>query len=96
MSEIHFEAPPPGRNGGHQPATDHRAVAATLRERPGEWALIRRAGTQGSAGSTARLIKRGALLSYAPPGSFEAVSRAIDGEFRIYARYIGHLNEGTT
>lgn len=95
MSEIRFEDPPPSSNGGYGDNTDHRAAAAALRERPGDWAFVKVSGTQSSAGTTARHIRTGYLQAYAPRGSFEAASRTVDGEHRVYARYIGHLTEGT-
>ena len=46
------------------------------------------AETQGKASHTAMNIKRG-LLAGMPIGEFEAVSRTVDNEFRVYARYVG-------
>ncbi|MGW7435673.1 hypothetical protein [Streptomyces sp. NPDC054849] len=65
------------------------AIADQLRTRPGQWAHIDSKGTRASAASTAYLVNNGRLGAYAPAGTFEAKSRTVDGEYRVYARYIG-------
>jgi hypothetical protein len=82
---VTFEPLPDG-------ATRHginTAIAAKLRDRPGEWAHINTYTTPGSAASCAQQINSGRLAAYAPAGSFEAKSRTVDGERRVYARYVG-------
>ncbi|MFJ9644988.1 hypothetical protein [Streptomyces sp. NPDC101206] len=64
-------------------------IAAHLRHRPGEWAHIDNKATRASAASTAYLIRTGGLRAYTPTGHYEATSRTVDGEYRVYARYIG-------
>lgn len=65
------------------------AIAAQLKARPGEWAHVTTCSTPGSASSYARQINAALLAQYAPAGSYEAVSRTVDGERRVYARYVG-------
>lgn len=87
MSEFRFEEPPADGRAGR--GYDHGAAAAAMRERPGAWALIRTTQTSQAARSAANLIRNGRLAAYLPAGSFEAMSRTVNGEFRIYARYVG-------
>ncbi|MGW7785982.1 hypothetical protein CFC35_05460 [Streptomyces sp. FBKL.4005] len=90
MSEFRFEEPPADARTtkrGH----DHFKAAAALREQPGRWALIRTTPTSQAARSAAHQIRDGRINAYLPAGSFDATSRTVDGEFRVYARYIGHV-----
>lgn len=94
--KITFEEPPgkiwPGRLA-------HAVIAATLREKPGRWAIVDRRPNGSSARGMAYLISHGdRLKSYKPTGSFEAMARTVDvraedgsrvKEFRVYARYVG-------
>jgi len=83
---IRWEDPPPPMTGG-VPATQMRPwalVAAQLRSRPGEWALIDR---DGNIALGPRIVK--GTSWWAPKGSFTAVTRIVDGEVRIYAKYVG-------
>jgi hypothetical protein len=77
---IKFEDPPARRGGGAwSPKGTHEIIAAKLRERPGEWARIQALPSVQSAAGQA----------HAPAGSFESKSRTVDGESRVYARYVG-------
>ena len=78
---LRFENPP--RPGGSR--TDWGQVAAELRENPGKWALVGTAPTKGAAAAKAYQIKTAKAVPFTPAGSFDATSRAVDGEFRIYA-----------
>jgi hypothetical protein len=85
---LTFEEPPatsrtPGKRGKHTEA------AQELRSRPGEWAIVSVYGTGGSSSAMARHIASGYVAAYQPPGAFEATSRTVDGEARVYARYVG-------
>lgn len=73
------------RTGG----PDHVVIAAALADRPGEWAIVKEAKTQSAANAAAFQIKTGRISSYAPAGTYEAVSRTVDGKHRVYARYVG-------
>ena len=73
------------------------AFADALRARPGEWALIGAHPVAGSAGQAAYEISRALGLRnapFAPAGTFEAQSRAVCGEHRIYVRYVGGVAGG--
>lgn len=82
MSEIKWQEPPAdGRSRG---AWDKTAKA--LKERPGQWALVR----ENADPSHATRIKHGTLPCFMPRGSFEATVRKADGgKWDIYARYVG-------
>lgn len=80
-----FEEPTP-------PTPDSRAerarVAAAMRTRPGQWLLYGARPSTESARQMARSIRRGELDDF-PAGDFEANSRTICGEYRVYVRYVG-------
>jgi hypothetical protein len=86
MSELKFETPPEktrvtwGR---------HYLVAHELKAKPGEWAVVGVYNGPECAGSIARQIKGARLSAYQPAGSFEAEARTVDGEHRVYARFVG-------
>jgi hypothetical protein len=81
---VQWEAPPPRRGGR---VHDWDAIAKELRARPGEWALVAVCTNQTTAASTARYIRDG---KYKPMSAgFDATSRTVDGEARVYARYTG-------
>lgn len=73
---------PPHRHGG---AGVHAEFFAALREHPGRWA--RWPVAKGST-SVVSDVKAGKYLGSAK-GEFESVSRTVDGERRVYVRYVG-------
>jgi hypothetical protein len=86
MPEVIFEEPP----GAYAHArVEHTVVSRAARLRPGEWARVGAYPTPASASSIAYRINRGTLRAWSPAGAFEAVSRTVDGEHRVYARYLG-------
>ncbi len=87
---IRWEDPPPfvrpGR--GRTPSlADWPRVAEELREHAGRWALVLLCATGTSARQAACNIRTGATMR--SRGPFDAVARTIDGEYRVYARYVG-------
>lgn len=85
---MQFEDPP-GKYDARS-KVDHRAVAAELKARPGEWAIVRTGfPSKFAAATAASRIKAGHPVAYRPPGSFDALSRTVDSELRLYARYTG-------
>jgi hypothetical protein len=87
MPDIVWEDPPEGR-GPETRLTKWAIIGAALRSRPGEWALVEVKPSAAIASSVARNIRLG-LVRVGQPGEFDATSRNIDGEFRVYARYVG-------
>jgi hypothetical protein len=85
MSELRFEEPPAPRHGGRYSQVE---AAQKLRERPGEWAVATVCTTSDSSSSMARAIRVGTRRAWQPAGDFEAVARKVDGEYRVYARYV--------
>lgn len=83
MSEFKFEEPPPK---ARKPRFE---AAQQLRENPGRWARVGSFSKRTNANSLASIIRRGASSVWAEPGDFDAVARATDGEFRVYARFLG-------
>ncbi len=80
---IRWEDPPEGRQAGKR--TTRRPlslIAAQLRERPGQWALI---SESGDPTFVARINK--GVSWWAPEGAYEATSRTVDGKMHVYARY---------
>lgn len=94
MTEVKWEAPPPAANGGKSIAASaerHRGLAQQLKDNPGEWAVVGTKETPALAGQNAYDIRKANLAAYRPAGSFEAVARTVDGEHRVYARYVGEV-----
>lgn len=85
---IRFEEPPP-RAHRSLDKTKHEQIADKLRKHPGQWARIMTYTSLASANSVAHQIRRGKLKAYATNGTFEAVCRTVDGNHRVWARYIG-------
>ncbi|MFC8945943.1 hypothetical protein [Streptomyces rochei] len=67
----------------------HQAIATQLRARPGQWAHVLTPPASGTATSMAYVIRAAKLTAYAPAGTFEAHARTVNGEHRVYARYVG-------
>lgn len=89
MSELKFETPPAQRRitWGR-----HHEVASKLRAKPGEWAVVGVYNASNTAASIARQVNRGAMTAYQPAGSFEAMSHTVDGEPRVYVRFVGEAS----
>ena len=64
------------------------AFAAALQDRSGEWALLGRYGTAGSMRQAAYEVRHGLRPAFVG-GGFEAESRTMFGEHRVYVRYVG-------
>lgn len=84
MTGLRFEELP-DRTGY---ASKWRTISGELRARPGEWAVVAVVGDAGKSGTTAAAVKRGVYAGM-PKGEFEATARTVNGEHRVYARYIG-------
>lgn len=81
---IRFEDPP-------KAPSSWADVAEELRAQPGRWAVVRdkSSGVKPNGFFTyASRIRRG-TGPFAPAGSFEAVVRDVDGEMRVFARFVG-------
>lgn len=69
-----------------------QVFAGALRARPGDWALLGKYATSGSARQSAYCVRQAddpQDQPFAPAGSFEAEARTMLGEHRVYARYVG-------
>lgn len=96
VSDIEFEDPPERRRAAR---LSHSIIAAQLREKPRQWAVVDRRPTSTSARGLAYTISHAMRLpAYRPVGSFEAMARTVDvrqgdgtrkPEFRVYARFVG-------
>ncbi|WP_109507309.1 hypothetical protein [Nocardioides speluncae] len=87
-------AKPAGLVWEDPPAKDSKpgryaAIAAALRERPNSWAVIRTyPADQGKKGwGFASSIRNGKYLDFRH--GFEASARTVDGQVRVYVRYVG-------
>lgn len=90
MSEIKWEDPPRVDAYPRGGKGKHAAIAEQLKARPGVWGRVFSSASAESARSMAYFINRAVRVkAYEPAGSFEAVSRKIDGETHVYARYVG-------
>jgi len=86
--KIRFE-PLPVSGGSQVRGVSHEVIAEQLRERPREWAHVLTYPTRESASTVAYSIRNGHRSAWAPAGAFEAKSRTVNGEYRVYARYVG-------
>jgi len=89
VTEIRWENPPSTRGGRY---TDWNALLLPLMEQPNRWAIIATRPTSMSAQSAAGGLR--AKRSKMPPGRWEFAARQVDGEHRIYARYLGPHEDG--
>jgi hypothetical protein len=88
--KIRFENPPPRGSGREwSPKGTHEGIASRLKKKPLKWAHIQTLSTVQSAANQADAVRGARLVAYGPAGSFEAVSRTVDGEHRVYARFVG-------
>ncbi len=82
MTEIEFREPPPSR-GGREGSGRYREIAAAIRERPGEWAVLGDFANPGVASG-------GRMAAFRPATDFEATSRTRpDGRYDVFVRYVG-------
>lgn len=88
MAERMIWEDPPYRSGPTS-RTNHGVAATRLRRRPGRWGVVATYVTASSAASAANMVRTGKTASYTPAGAFEATARTVDGEHRVYARYVG-------
>lgn len=91
---LEFVSEVPPRRGGDNKGRGGPKVrifeveAAELRTRPNCWAILSRCETQLLAARIATKVRHGDIAAFRPAGTFEATSRTVDGEFRVYARYV--------
>lgn len=88
--ELKWEDPP---GAGNRPVYDWRQIGSQLIGAGlGQWAVVATPKTRDNAGAIALNIRQAnydALKSLLREvgGRFEAVSRTVEGEHRVYARY---------
>ncbi|MFI7448167.1 hypothetical protein ACIBQX_11770 [Nonomuraea sp. NPDC049714] len=89
--EISFENPPARttNRGNGAPVLVWREVAAELTRRPGEWARVAVLDCALAAGQYAVRVRNGSIEALAPFGQFDAVTRTVRGERRLYVRFLG-------
>ncbi len=75
MTEIVWQDPPPSKRGGDRDSSREQFIAS-LRERPGQWAVYPCASS-GANGPTRTRFRREGL---------DAVSRKVDGEIKLFVR----------
>lgn len=82
---VRFEEPPSESNAVH----DWVAIASALKKRPNRWAIVAVCKNAPLAASTARYVRQSGYEALRLAGKFEAVARTVDGEYRVYARWVG-------
>ena len=85
-TELVWEDPPQGSNRTYH---KHGPIAEQLKGRKGAWAKVAVCSSLRMARVMASTIRLAKAKPYEPRGDFEATHRAVDGEFRVYARYLG-------
>lgn len=87
MVKLVKDIPPPGKGG--RPRVDWDAVAARLREHPGEWGRL-----DDVSRSTSTHIRQGRISAFQPAEDWEAETRVdhtlpIASRGTLYVRYVG-------
>ena len=81
----------PLRGGGPpialRPGWWSRPGIPALRERPGQWAVIRTYPTYKKAGGFAGSIRAGKLVDFRD-GTYDVQVHTVDGAARVYVRYV--------
>jgi hypothetical protein len=89
---LRWEEPPPSRQastaGGPRRGSQFDKVAAELRERRGQSAVIYRGSKARAAGICSR-VNAGTVKAFQPAGTFRAVQRSWEGVSEVYAWYVG-------
>jgi len=83
---------PPGLE--RRPHTDHGPLVAAMKSKPGQWAMVgSEYASPASASSMANSIRVALSSTWAPRGSFEAVSRKQGAKYTVWARYVGEPSD---
>jgi hypothetical protein len=87
-NEVEFvsELPRIGAGRPHKVRPIWEGRLAPLKERPGVWAIVDRLPNATDSGATASLL-RGAF-----PDGWKFAARYAEGEYRVYARYVGEAS----
>lgn len=80
---------PPNWETPYALPVDWTAVGKELKARPGEWRHVATYFGGNSGRSTAYQIRTGRNRSLAAIGTFDARFEMVDGEPRVYVRYLG-------
>ncbi|SRR6266566_2773270 len=93
----------PKSNGrvGARVSTYWSEVAQTLRDCPGQWAMVIEGSTPANVSNLCNRIKKGTSKAFLPAGDFEALYRRVkedDGTvvYRAFARFVGVLDDEAT
>ena len=89
MSEIRWEDPPASDR-----VLSWREKLTPLVDYPKRWAVIAVKPGRVAANSLQLNLRRGRLTL--PPGRWEFVYRVVEGEHRVYARYLGPDEDGAS
>lgn len=87
---VRWQTPPDAVRGprpGYNNPIDWPAVLATLKANPDRWGIVAVLDDSRSAAQTAYMLRIGRLAG-ARGQRFDATSRRVAGEYRVYARYV--------
>jgi hypothetical protein len=89
LSTIKFETPEPARSG--KPRHNWAEIAAQLRKRPGEWAVIDEDCPKTQGGN----FSRGGNKAFRPVGAWEFTVRGASKSRaeKLYGRFVGEKGE---
>lgn len=90
MNEPEFVDELPYANGGgrgRKPGEWMRMLEPLMNQ-PGRWAIVARKQSRSVASTTAQNLRQ--RIVRIPTGQWEFASRTVDGEARVYARYLGN------
>jgi hypothetical protein len=88
MTDIQWETPAEDGRTHRHGWLDLRPTAAVLKTKPGEWAKIVTVDEPRKAGGISQTIRNGRRGGFRD-GTWESVSRTVDGKGVVYARYVG-------
>jgi hypothetical protein len=81
---FRFEDPPPAKD-----RRGFEETAQKLKEKPRTWAVVAVYSDRSNAGTLSQRIRQGRNKAWQAPGDFDSVVRTVDGQHRVYARYLG-------
>ncbi len=92
MTDIRWEDPPDPAGSGRRGVWIERLTP--LMEHPKRWAVVATRPVANPARVLTHDLKVGRFQM--PPGRWEFLSRTVDGECRVYARYLGPDDGGAS
>lgn len=91
--EVRWEDPPSANRSANRRKRQWEPRLLPLMEQPKRWAVVRTYPTAKQAYDAVGNLRGAGYRRYLPSGRWEFTSRTVDGEYRLYARYLGPEDE---